>query len=163
MEIREAVAEDVEAIVDLFGAVAEEKLWIGTEPGFDRDDRRTKVLECIERPDYLALVAYDSHVVGALWIFHHDELGPMLGMMIDACYRGRGIGRALLRRSYAWAQQRRMSAIQLLVFPHNTRAIALYRSEGFIEIERYKEDVIRADGNVWDTILMRKALLGGLS
>ena len=49
-------------------------------------------------------------------------------------------------------------ALSLHVFPHNEAAIALYRSAGFVEIERFERDVTRQTGEVWDTIFMRKEL-----
>jgi ribosomal protein S18 acetylase RimI-like enzyme len=46
-----------------------------------------------------------------------------------------------------------------LVFPHNTRAIALYHKFGFEQRDYYPNDVTRQTGEVWDTILMTKVLV----
>ncbi|MGA7298225.1 MAG: GNAT family N-acetyltransferase [Rhodanobacteraceae bacterium] len=44
---------------------------------------------------------------------------------------GRGIGRALLAFSEEWAKEHKCELITLAVFPGNTRAVELYRANGF--------------------------------
>jgi RimJ/RimL family protein N-acetyltransferase len=76
-----------------------------------------------------------------------------LGLMVDSRWRRRGIGRALLQCSVAWARVRGIRKLELHVFPHNEPAIALYESFGFRR-EGYRErHYRRADGYV-DAILM---------
>jgi RimJ/RimL family protein N-acetyltransferase len=48
--------------------------------------------------------------------------------------------------------------VSLLVFPHNERALALYRNAGFEQRQYYPNDVTRQTGEVWDTVLMTKVL-----
>ena len=66
--------------------------------------------------------------------------------------RGRGQGRALLRRLLAEAASRRIREVFLDVRDDNTPAQALYASEGFIEIGRRPN--YYPDGNV-AAIVMR--------
>jgi RimJ/RimL family protein N-acetyltransferase len=40
------------------------------------------------------------------------------------------------------------------VFPHNERAIALYRKFGFVEEGRRVKQIRRASGEIWDSIMM---------
>jgi [ribosomal protein S18]-alanine N-acetyltransferase len=159
-DIRLACEADLDGILDLFALVAAERLWIGTEPGFDRAVKRERFRAAILAPHRTpAWVALDgSRVVGHLSIFDHAEAGLALGMMLHRNYRRRGIGRMLLEHSFAWGRERGIPSLALHVFPHNTAARALYRSAGFVEIERYERDVTRQTGDVWDTILMRKTL-----
>jgi ribosomal protein S18 acetylase RimI-like enzyme len=149
---------DIAASLELYDRVAEERLWIGTEPGYDRERYRANWQRWIGDSQYLLAVAIDDDeaVIGDLKVVPHPEYGYVLGMMVDRERRGEGIGRALLDAAIAWARNRNLAALHLLVFPHNERALALYRSCGFVEIERYENDVERNDGSVWDTILMRK-------
>ena len=157
--VRPATAADFPEMLALFDTVARERIWIGTEPGFDRDLYRKNWTMWIEDPADLFLVALDDDLIIGLLIVHpHIEFGPTLGMMVDERYRGRGIGRALIERALAWGRERGVRALHLLVFPHNGAAIALYRAVGFEEIERFERDVTRADGTVWDSILMRASL-----
>lgn len=56
-----------------------------------------------------------------------------LAIAVAAEARGRGIGRRLMETGIAWARQAGVEKIVLSVYPHNTAAIALYRSFGFVE------------------------------
>lgn len=79
-------------------------------------------------------------------------------MLVDRAYRGRGVGESLLKQALSWACERDLPDVSLLVFPHNERAIALYRKFGFEQREYYPNDVTRQTGDVWDTMLMTKTL-----
>jgi ribosomal protein S18 acetylase RimI-like enzyme len=152
-------AADIDGTLELTGRVAEERLWIGTEPGFDRENFRANWQRRTVDPKHLLLVAVDGdRIVGYLGVHPHDEYGYVLGMFIDAPYRGQGLGTKLIDEAEGWARDRGIEALHLLVFPHNERARALYLRTGFVEIERYENDVTRKDGSVWDVILMRKRL-----
>jgi ribosomal protein S18 acetylase RimI-like enzyme len=157
--IRALQEPDFEQLIRLFENVASERYWIGTEPGFDREGYREGWNRILRGEWGAAFVAAsDGCVVGYIGIHPHAEYGHVLGMLIDQQHRGRGIGKALLERAIAWAREHRLPDISLLVFPHNERALALYRSAGFEEREYYPNDVTRQTGDVWDTILMTKRL-----
>jgi ribosomal-protein-alanine N-acetyltransferase len=158
IEIRYARPSDVEQILDLFEEVADERLWIGPQPGFDRKVKGESFLEAIARPDETPFwVACDGDAIaGSLSIFEHVHAGLTIGVLIRASYRRRGIGRALVERSFDWAREHGVATLNLHVFPHNEAARALYAATGFREVERYERDVVRETGDVWDTILMRK-------
>lgn len=150
---------DIDAVLLLFDAVANERLWIGTEPGYDREKYRDIFGRAASGGNGMFVAETpDGEIVGMLSSYDHAEYGWMLGMMIDARYRGAGIGKALLDALCGWARARAIAQLSLLVFPHNERALRLYRGAGFVEIERFPADVTRKDGAVWDTILMRKTL-----
>lgn len=144
----------------LFSDVAQEGRWIGTEPGFSRELYRKNWSAWIKNPGDLFMVAVDDtgSVIGLLIVHPHIEFGPTLGILVDERYRAQGIGRALIEHALAWGRERGLAALHLLVFPHNTAALALYAAVGFVEVERFKRDVTRDDGTVWDSILMRAAL-----
>lgn len=156
--IREMVLADIDQILELFEKVAAERLWIGTEPGFDRDHYQDIFGRAIGLGNAMFVAERSELVIGGLTTFEHIEYGWTIGMMVDESERGKGVGRALLERLFTWAQNRGIPHLSLLVFPHNERALRLYRSTGFTEVERYKNDVRRKTGDVWDTILMRKTL-----
>ncbi|MHB8350903.1 MAG: GNAT family N-acetyltransferase [Vulcanimicrobiaceae bacterium] len=148
--------EDIDTVLELFEAVAAERRYIGTEPGFDRAVYRARLAARVDdrqRPSFVARI--DGRLIGHLSISQHHEFGPTLGMMVAAEYRGRGVGRALLQQACAWATAAGRQ-LSLLVFPHNHAARGLYRSMGFLEVERFERNAVRANGEVWDTILMRK-------
>ena len=153
--IRRGRPTDFDPLLELFEAVASEGRWIGTEPGFDRARYRAAWESNLVDPRRPLFVAtQQQQIVGMLGVNEHDEFGPTLGMLVAANVRGSGVGTALLDACVAWARAQRLPALHLLVFPHNTRARDLYLRKGFVEIERFKRDVIRRDGSAWDSILM---------
>ncbi len=156
--IRDMALEDVDPALRLFERVADERLWLGTEPGFDRAHYRDIFARAIDLGNAMFVVEEGGEVIGLLTTHEHVDYGWTLGMLVDESRRGLGIGRALMERLFSWANARGIPYLSLLVFPHNERAIRLYRSTGFSEIERYENDVRRKSGDVWDTILMRKVL-----
>jgi ribosomal protein S18 acetylase RimI-like enzyme len=155
--IRAMENRDLDAVLQLFERVTEERLWIGTEPGFDPEERRRIYSDAIARGGCFVAEA-DGTVVGMLTAYPHEEYGWAIGMMLDVAYRGRGIGSMLLEQLEAWACERDVPHLSLLVFPHNERALALYRRNGYAEVKRFPADVRRSTGEIWDTILMRKTL-----
>jgi RimJ/RimL family protein N-acetyltransferase len=44
--------------------------------------------------------------------------------------------------------------LTLGVFPHNERAIALYRKSGFVEEGRHVKHIRRSNGELWDLVDM---------
>jgi ribosomal protein S18 acetylase RimI-like enzyme len=77
-------------------------------------------------------------------------------MMVEAQYRGRGIGRALLASAIAWARANGRPALTLRVFPDNERARTLYRTSGFTDVEVQPAAILRRDGDPRDAIVMRR-------
>jgi len=83
---------------------------------------------------------------------------PEIGMMVAARHRGQGIGRALLAHAIAWAHANGKPALGLRVFPDNERAHALYRKNGFVEVELQPAAIQRRDGTARDAIAMRRPI-----
>lgn len=157
--IRPLQEDDLERLLELFERVAAERLWLGTEPGFDRERYRNGWRRALRGEWGAVFVALENgHVVGFIGVHPHEEFGHELGMLVDEPYRGRGLGKALLERAIQWAREQQLPDLSLFVFPHNERAIALYRSAGFEQREYYPNDVTRQTGEVWDTMLMTKVL-----
>jgi [ribosomal protein S18]-alanine N-acetyltransferase len=156
LTIRRLRAADIDQLLELYDAVAAERLYIGPEPGYDRERRRTRFEEVLDDDARPAFVTIDGdRVVGELDVFQHAEFGQTIGMLVAATHRRRGIGRGLMECAIDWARERGLKELSLLVFPHNRAAIALYDSLGFKEVARFERDVTRATGEVWDSILMR--------
>jgi ribosomal-protein-alanine N-acetyltransferase len=154
--IREATPDDVEPLLDVYEAVAAEGRWIGGELPIDRERMRRGWLERLEAggESALTLVAeVDGRAIGQLdlWVSHGRAA---LGMAILEGYRGRGIGSALMERAIAWAGDRGLAKISLEVWPHNTRAIALYEKFGFRREGYHPQHWVRKNGEAWDLISM---------
>jgi GNAT superfamily N-acetyltransferase len=156
--VRRVESGDIEPLLDLFEAVAAERIYIGTEPGFDREQKRRGFASRVDNdanPSFVTVV--EGVVVGSASIGTHPEFGPTIGMLLAKTHRRHGIGRAMMAALDEWARTRPVTALHLMVFPHNESAIAFYRETGWVEVDRFENDVTRQNGEVWDTILMRKA------
>jgi putative acetyltransferase len=77
-----------------------------------------------------------------------------LGMMVDADWRRRGVGTALVAAAIESARTHGLHKLALSVFPQNAAAIALYRKFGFVEEGRRVRHMRRANGELWDLIEM---------
>jgi ribosomal protein S18 acetylase RimI-like enzyme len=154
--VRPLHADDVDAAMAMFAAVVDEGIWLGTEPGFDRAVRRARWLTAIDDPTQLALVAVgpDGEIVGNASASCAPYGVADLGMAVADGWRGRGVGAALLDRLVEAAPGLGAHKVALEVWPHNVAAIGLYRSRGFEVEGRRRRHYRRADGELWDAILM---------
>jgi ribosomal protein S18 acetylase RimI-like enzyme len=84
----------------------------------------------------LPLIAYvDGIAVGLAWGVLHNvdsKSGHIYQMWVSPKYRGLGIGKKLLTRIIAWANERQLDSLSLTVTKTNTDAIALYNSLDFL-------------------------------
>ncbi len=142
-DLREAVPEDRDFLTDMV------LLAVNWQPGreLSREDllQRPELSHYVSgwrRPTDLGLIAmsHDGAPVGAAWLrqLTADDPGygyvaddvPELAMAIVPGWRGRGVGRALLRALVAEAQSRAVRAVSLSVERANPAA-RLYADEGF--------------------------------
>lgn len=72
----------------------------------------------------------------------------------DGC-RGRGVGRALVARQIAAADEAGLWTIQTAIFPENTASIALHHSFGFRTVGT-RERIARLDGIWRDTVIIER-------
>jgi RimJ/RimL family protein N-acetyltransferase len=155
--VRPLRPQDVDEALDMFAAVAAEGLWIGSEAGFDRSARRARWLADLDDPAGRSLVVQESadgRIVGNGRV----QLAPYgvaeLGMVLAPQVRGRGIGGRLLDRLVVAAAQLGAHKVDLQVWPHNEPAVRLYLSRGFVVEGRFRAHYRRANGQLWDAILM---------
>jgi RimJ/RimL family protein N-acetyltransferase len=153
--IRRAMAEDVEAMLDVLEPVVAEGRWLGAEPPFDRADRRQRFLATLENERSVQLLAdVDGEIVGHLGL----ELAPygvaQLGMYVAAAWRGRGVGAALVQAAVGTARGMGAHKLSLQVWPHNHGARRLYLRHGFIEEGRLRRHYRRRNGQLWDAVIM---------
>jgi ribosomal protein S18 acetylase RimI-like enzyme len=79
------------------------------------------------------------------------------GLAVADEARGKGVGRALLRAAVEQARDGGFRRITLRVLGHNTRARALYESEGFV-VEGVQPEEFCLDGTYVDDVLMGQKL-----
>ena len=135
----------------LFAAVAEERDRIGTEPPVDVDERT----EHFARSAASSMVAEaGDRIVGMANVDVGRFGAGDIGMLVDAGWRGRGVGSGLLQAAIEWSRAEGLHKLCLEVFPTNAPALALYRKCGFVEEGCRVEQYRRASGEHWDSIAM---------
>ena len=153
--VRPAQAGDAQAMAELFAAVAHERDGIATEPPVDIQERAALFARTVRGS--VVAVAGDQ-VVGLLHVAASRHGFGEIGMAVDRDWRGRGVGSALLQAAIDWARGAGLHKLCLEVFPHNAAGIALYRRAGFAEEGRRVAQYRRASGELWDAIVMGRAL-----
>jgi putative acetyltransferase len=135
----------------LLARVAEERDGIASEPPVDLEQRTAQ----------FARTAGASHVAvagGAIIGTIHVEAGRFgagdVGMLVDADWRGRGVGTALLEAAITRSRELGLHKLCLEVFATNAAAIALYRRCGFAEEGLRVQQYRRASGELWDAVVM---------
>jgi RimJ/RimL family protein N-acetyltransferase len=139
IEVREAAEADAEAMADYMAALyADPDLdTVARRPPPPPADERDFVRRALASPRAVVLLALDgARVVGMLDLFAWDRPEGAhcgrLGMSVARAWRGKGVGRRLLRAAIAHARGwPGFCRIELDVAPWNTPAIALYESLGF--------------------------------
>ena len=160
IKVRRAVPGDAPGLVALAEAVGrEEGRWIlATESWRSVADER-RYLKTVQRhPDAAVFVAEDDGRLVARLSLSRDTHPASrhvadLGLMVDAAYRRRGIGRTLLEEAVVWARGAGIRKLELHVFPWNEPALCLYESFGF-EREGYRKRHYARDLEFVDAILM---------
>jgi len=144
--------------------VAENKYMISLPEEFDKtlDQQRNLIKGVLENQRETIIVAeVNKAVVG--WL-EFQSPGPKrmshtgsLAMMIQAEYRGAGIGKMLLEKLLKWAKMNVLiEKVSLGVFSTNKRAISLYKKMGFKEEGRKTKEIKLDDNEYVDDILMYK-------
>ena len=155
--VRPAIVDDLDAVLDIVVAVAEEGGLIGREPPIDRAARahawRDELLEADEGELFVAVAG--GHIVGSVAVADRRRSGLVdLGMQIAKPWRRRRIGTLLLERALAWAQDAGAHKVTLQVWPWNEGAIALYRRFGFVQEGYLRRHYKRRSGEIWDCLIM---------
>jgi RimJ/RimL family protein N-acetyltransferase len=159
--VRPATPGDLDQLVDLFVAVVDEGHWLGTEAPVDQAAQRQRFLEPIEQPgDSASLVAVtaddenDERVIGHVGVHVEPFRVAGLGMMVDAAWRGQGVGSALVEAAIACARDLGAHKLALQAWPHNDAAIRLYLRHGFVEEGVLRRHYRRRNGELWDAVVM---------
>jgi putative acetyltransferase len=136
-------------LAQLHAAVAEERDGIAAEPPVDLELRAA-----YWNLDWTLVAVADGEPVGLVFVIETPFGFGELGMCVAAAWRGRGVGTALVAAAIELPRDRGLHKLTLGVFPHNARAIALYRKFGFVEEGRRIRHIRRQSGELWDLIDM---------
>jgi L-amino acid N-acyltransferase YncA len=149
--VRPAQPDDARAMAEIFAAVAEERDGIATEPPVDIGERAARFARSM---DGSIVAEADGRIIGMIHVEASRHGFGEFGMLVAAGWRGRGVGSALVWAAVDWARGHGLHKLCLEVFPHNTAAIAMYRSCGFAEEGRRVKQYRRASGELWDAVVM---------
>ena len=88
-----------------------------------------------EWPQGFLVAEHEDRVIGFLVLVLTPEGdGRIFAIAVDSQYRGRGVGRALLKAAFNTLRKRKIGFVRLEVRVSNHIAQQLYRSTGFMEI-----------------------------
>ena len=149
--VRPARVADARPMAELFAAVAEERSGIASEPPVDVDARTLQFTASITSS--IVAVARDQ-IIGLIHVEASRHGFGEFGMLVDREWRGRGVGSALIQAAIGWARDQGLHRLCLEVFPQNEAAIALYRKCGFVAEGRRVKHYRRANGELWDSLIM---------
>ncbi|HTN65320.1 MAG TPA: ribosomal protein S18-alanine N-acetyltransferase [Burkholderiaceae bacterium] len=99
-----------------------------------------------------------QNLIGYFLLMMAVDEAHLLNISVQRDRQGRGVGRWLLDQVTALARGQGMSSILLEVRPSNSRAAAIYRRYGFVQIGLRKKYYPALDGGREDAIIMRLAL-----
>jgi putative acetyltransferase len=159
--VRHAEPRDAAELKELGDAVASEpEGWLATLNGWRSTTDERRYLRAVRRYLHAAVLVAETEegrIVGRLSIARDQHPASRhvadVGLMVDAAYRRRGIGRALLESAVEWARSAEIRKLELHVFPWNEAAIALYEDFGFVR-EGYRAQHYRRGDEYVDAILM---------
>jgi RimJ/RimL family protein N-acetyltransferase len=133
--------------------------WMAGEWSLTFEQERNFIREYRLAPRHaLVCVSFDGAIVAvgganqSMW--RRQAHVAEIGMGVRRPFWNLGIGRAIGRYLIDWGRAVGLRKLILRVFDDNDRGIALYRSLGFEEEGRLRQDVLRADGRYSDTLVM---------
>ena len=161
LKIRPARASDAQHLARAERAIATTPGFLVSHPSELHDERFAQTIAALSGVDngrYL-VAEQEERIVG------HGLLDPMplaavrhvvrLTLVAHPGYQGQGVGQALLSSLIAWARSApAVEKIELNVRSSNTRAQALYRKMGFVEMGRWRRRVKVGPGEYLDDIAM---------
>ena len=147
----------VEGLAAVLDFVAKEHRYIGFTEGPSVEGVRQFIRSIVEGAGVQMLAVDGDSVVGWCDIMSNPIEGfrhvGRLGMGLLPGFRGRGLGRRLAVETIRAARAAGMERIELEVFASNARAIALYKSLGFV-IEGVKVRSRKLGGQYDDNVCM---------
>lgn len=130
--LQRATTEDIDAYL-----LIERSVGAGHAKTYSGITNEKEAREEIEK-NVVYLIKKDDRVVGTIqYQFEGKDLAHITGLVVDSRFQEQGIGREVLAR--VLDELKDVRRIDLVTHPHNTPAIRLYLSFGFI-IESWKDN-----------------------
>ena len=167
--LRNGDAQDGQALFDNFMLTHAQTDWLLSYPDENSMNAAQEAAFLKEKamsPNEIEIIAeIDGRVVGSAGIErvgHKDKVKHRaeFGISVDKDCWGLGVGRALTRACIECAKAAGYLQLELQAVEANERAVALYRSEGFVEYGRNPRG-FRSRINGWQPILLMRLELDG--
>ena len=164
LRVRPATAADVDAICRIYNQGIEDRVaTLETELRTPEERRRWLAARGPRHPVIVAETEDDTAVGwGSLNAFNARAAYRFVGdfsIYVERGWRGKGVGRVMLKRLIELGRQHGYHKMVLSAFPTNAGGMALYTKLGFRTVGIYKEQG-QLDGRWVDTIIMEKLLEG---
>ena len=162
MEYRTLSVDEAERFWNLMNQLDYETKYMLYEQGERMKDLSTVesiIRDSVEGEDFLLVAEADKKLIGYISaqrgrmnrIAHSAYI--VVGILMD--YRGKGIGTEFFKRLDAWAEEKKITRLELTVICKNEVAKRLYTNRGF-EIEGVKRKSVCVDGEYLDEYYMAK-------
>ncbi len=157
--IRKARPDDAPILAAAQRAIARVPGRLASRPDEIHDDAIRKTIDDLEARGLFLVAERDGTIVGHA-LLRRRELAVTahiveLSIAVHEGHQGAGIGRRLLTELVAWARGAPdVEKIELQVRSSNDRAMALYRSLGFVEEGRKTKRIKLGDGAYLDDVYM---------
>jgi [ribosomal protein S18]-alanine N-acetyltransferase len=124
---------------------------------FPMNEKTARNIACTIHLDRYYIALLKDKIIGFCMLRGWDEgyFLPSFGMLVDSCYKNRGLGKRMLKFALMEAKELGCKQIKLSVYTSNTVALRLYTSFGFIESKRIPTQVM---GQPDEKIIMFKEL-----
>lgn len=157
LTIRAAGSDDVEALLQMFGALDDQHR-VNRPDVFCGSSQRPRppdyVTGLLAAPDCGVLVAeLHRRLVGLVVVRMREEARVLLvprrygeidALFVAAQARQQGVGRALLRAAEEWVLQQGGTTLELVVWEFNQAAIRLYETRGYTTSFRRLHRLLKA-------------------
>ena len=157
-KVRRATTQDAAGISNVLQAIVSERVHSAIEQAWTPEEEQSYMMALSDRQAFHVAIASSGELIGYQVLDPYSSLltsmghVAQLGTYLLPAWRGQGVGRALFRETTQFARSAGYRKIVIQVRASNATAQAFYRSLGFVECGRLKDQVI-IDNHVDDEIL----------
>lgn len=161
VEVREAVIDDAAALREYAVRLFAEKLpGIFRRPFPTLEEEREFVAGYVAPANSVLLIAeVDGRVIGIAGLrgrtLEQEAHVGHVQVSVDRDHRGKGIGRLLLQRLFAWAPARGATRLEIQALTNNPGAIRLYERVGFVR-DGLRRGAVVVDGEYVDAVCLSR-------
>jgi L-amino acid N-acyltransferase YncA len=136
VEVRTAVAEDAEAIVNILNPIIEAGVYTAFDTPLTADEERRYIATMPARGIFQVaiaanrLVGFQSMEPFANYTRAYDHVG-VIGTYVDLSCRRQGVGSALFSATFEAARRKHYEKLFTYILAHNAAALRAYTKHGF--------------------------------